>query len=144
MVSGMRPSSRSKARRCWGGGLGEFVDLDGGVVVADPVAGEGGQVFEQAAEAAHRVALGVVFGGGLGVGLGGAAGGRDGVVPGGWVLVGESHWRPGLAQVPGEIAGEHANEHVRADAVLEAVVDRAQVQVVGLDDAEVTFEALST
>jgi hypothetical protein len=51
MVSGMGLSSRSKARRCFGGGLGEFVDLDVGVVVADRVAGKGGQVLEQAAEA---------------------------------------------------------------------------------------------
>ena len=35
-----------------GGGVGELVDFDVGVVVADSVAGEGGQVVEQAAEAA--------------------------------------------------------------------------------------------
>ena len=34
-----------------GGGFGEFVDFDVGVVVADAVAGQGGQVFEQPAEA---------------------------------------------------------------------------------------------
>jgi hypothetical protein len=31
-----------------GGSFGEFVDLDVGVLVADPVAGKGFEVFEQA------------------------------------------------------------------------------------------------
>jgi hypothetical protein len=65
-----------------GGGLGEFVDLDGGVVVANPVAGEGGQVVEQVMEAADRVAVGVVLGGGFLFGAGRAVRGRDRVVPG--------------------------------------------------------------
>ena len=57
----------------FGGGVGELVDFDVGVVVADSVAGEGGQVVEQVAEVADRVAVGVVFGGGLGFGGGRAA-----------------------------------------------------------------------
>src|SRR4029077_8938099 len=38
-----------------------------------------------------------------------------------------------------EVAGQHADQHVGADAVVETVVDGAQVQVVDLDDAEVAF-----
>ena len=131
---------RSKARRWSGVGsasMGTSVPVS---LVADLVAGEGGQVVEQAAEAAQWVAGGVVFAGGLGVGVGGALRGCDGVVALGWVFVGECQWRPGLAQVPDQVAGEHADQHVGFDAVVEAVVDGAQVQVVGLDDAEVAFD----
>jgi hypothetical protein len=39
--------------------------------------------------------------------------------------------------VPGEVAGEHADQHVGFDAFFQAVEHRAQVQVVGLDVAEV-------
>jgi len=53
-----------------GGGFGELIDLDVGALVADPVAGEGCEVVEQAAEAAQRVAVGVVLGGCLGGGGG--------------------------------------------------------------------------
>ncbi len=42
--------------------------------------------------------------------------------------------------MPDEVAGEHADQHVRFDPVVEAVVDGPQVQVVGLDDAEVAFD----
>ena len=58
----------------------------------------------------------------------------------GWVFVGEGQRGQRLTQVPGEVGGEHADQHVGADAVLEAVVDRAQVQVVGFDAAEVAFD----
>src|SRR5262249_30600808 len=47
---------------------------------------------------------------------------------------------PGVAQVPGEVAGEHADQHVAADALFEAVEDRAQGQVVGLEVAEVPLD----
>ena len=43
--------------------------------------------------------------------------------------------------MPDQVGGEHADQHVGADPVFEAVVDRAQVQVVGLDGAEVAFDA---
>src|SRR4051812_35178804 len=64
-----------------GGGCGEDVDMaageDGGV------AGEGGEVVEQVAEAAHGVVVGVGFGAGLcGCRVGSLCGG-DGVVAGG-------------------------------------------------------------
>ncbi len=104
-------------------GFGEHGDVGAGAGVADLVAGQGGEVVEQAREAAQRIAKFVVLGGGLGVGVGGALGGGDGVVPLGWVFVGECHWGPGLAQVPDEVAGEHADQHVGFDAVVEAVVD---------------------
>ena len=74
------------------------------------------------------------------VGVVGTPRGRDGVGPLGWVFVGECQRRPGLAQVPNQVAGEQADQHVGFDPVLEAVVDGAQVQVVGLDDAEVAFD----
>ncbi len=64
-----------------GGGVGELVDFDVGVVVADSVAGEGGQVVEQVAEVARRVAVGVVFGGGLGFGVLWSGARGDRVVP---------------------------------------------------------------
>src|SRR5712675_1135983 len=53
-----------------GGGFGEHRDFGVGACVADLVAGEGGQVVEQAAEAAQRIAGGVALCGGLGVGVG--------------------------------------------------------------------------
>ena len=54
-------------------------------------------MVEQAAEAAQRVAVGVVLAGGFGLGGGGAVCGGDRVVAAGWVLVGEGQWRPGFA-----------------------------------------------
>src|SRR6476660_2112263 len=80
-----------------GGGFGEHGDVGVGVVVADLVAGQGGQVIEQAAEAAQWGAVGGLVTGGFGLGGGGALCGGDWVVAAGWVLVGESQWRPGVA-----------------------------------------------
>jgi hypothetical protein len=42
--------------------------------------------------------------------------------------------------VPFDVEGEHAEEHVRADAVLEAVVDRADLKLGALEDAEVALD----
>ena len=78
--------------------------------------------------------------GGLALGVGGAGGGGDRVVPGRWVFVGVGQRGQGAAQVPGQVLGEHADQHVGADPVGQVVVDRAQVQVVGLDVAEVAFD----
>src|SRR6478736_569454 len=80
-----------------GGGFGEHGDVGVGVVVADLVAGQGGQVIEQAAEAAQWGAVGGLVTGGFGLGGGGALCGGVWVVAAGWVLVGESQWRPGVA-----------------------------------------------
>ena len=44
--------------------------------------------------------------------------------------------------MPGEVGGEHADQHVALDPVLQAVEDRAQVQVVGFDVPEVAFDVL--
>jgi len=71
----------------------------------------------------------------------GASGRGDRVLSfGGGVFVGVGERCPGAAEVPDEVGGEHAEQHVGADAVFEAVVDRAQVQVDGLDRAEVAFD----
>src|ERR1019366_2886534 len=58
------------------------------------------------------------------------------------VLVGEGELGERGAQVPGEVGGEHGGQDVGADAFAEGVADGAQVQVVGLDDAEVPFDVL--
>src|SRR5579871_2350521 len=94
------------------GRLGEHRDGDLGSGVADLVAGEGGQVLDQAAEAAVGLPGRVVLAGGLGLGGRGAAGCGDGAGRGGRVLVGEGERGPGPAQVPGQVAGEHADQHV--------------------------------
>ena len=44
--------------------------------------------------------------------------------------------------MPGEVGGEHADQHVALDAFFEAVEDGAQVEVVGLDVAEVALDVL--
>jgi hypothetical protein len=71
------------------GGLREHGQVGGGAGEADLVAGEGGQVGEQAAEAAVRAAVLVVLAGGFGRGVAGALGGGDRVGPLRWVFVGE-------------------------------------------------------
>ena len=80
------------------GRLGEHRDGDLGAGEPDLVAGQGGQVLQQAAEAAVRLPGRVVLGGGLGLGGCGAAGGGDWVVLGGRVLVGEGQRGPGLGR----------------------------------------------
>src|SRR5208337_434255 len=122
------------------GGFGQHRDGGAGACEPDLVAGQGGQVLEQAAEAVVRAAGPVVLAGGLGLRRGGAPGGGDRVVLRRRVLVGVGQRRPGPAQVPGEVAGEHADQHVRLDAFFQAVEDGPQVQVVGFDVAEVPFD----
>src|SRR6266508_6955224 len=90
----------SKGQALVGGWFGEAGHRGVGAGEADLVAGEGGQVVEQAAEAAVGVPVLVVLAGGLGPGVGGALGGGDGVVALGCCLVGEGERRPGLARVP--------------------------------------------
>lgn len=43
--------------------------------------------------------------------------------------------------MPGEVGGEHVDQHVAADPVAQPVVDGAEVQIIGLEGAEVTFDA---
>ena len=38
--------------------------------------------------------------------------------------------------MPGEVVGEHAEEHVRADAVVEVVVDRADLELGAFEGSE--------
>src|SRR5580704_5108741 len=78
------------------GRLGEHRDGGGGAGEADLVAGQGGQVVQQAAEAAVGPPGLVVLGGGLGLGGGRAAGGRDRAGLGGGFLVGAGQRRPRL------------------------------------------------
>ena len=66
-------------------------------------------------------ALGFVLGGG------GADGFSDRIGVDRALLVGEQQGFPRGFEVPGEVVGEHADQHVRADAVLEAVMDRADL-----------------
>jgi hypothetical protein len=63
-----------------GCGLGECVDLDVGVLVADSVAGQGAQVVEQSLEAAQYGSVGCMMAGGFGLGCRRALRGRDRVV----------------------------------------------------------------
>jgi hypothetical protein len=51
------------------------------------------------------------------------------------LLVLEEQRRPSLSEVPGEVVGERAEQHVRAHAVLEAVVDRADLELGALANA---------
>ena len=134
-VSGIGAPMRSKASRWALVGSVSMGTVAAGAGEPDLVAGQGGQVGEQAAEAAVGAAGAVALAGGLGLGGGRAAGGGDRVAWRGRVLVGEGQRRPGLAQVPGQVGGEHADQHVGLDAFFEPVEDRAQVQVVGLDVA---------
>src|ERR1700682_447743 len=124
------------------GGLGEDGDGGLGAGEADLVAGQGAQMVEQSLVAVGaQVGVGGGFSRCFGVGVGGSAGGCDRVVAFGWVFVGEGQRGQRFTQVPGQVGGEHADQDVGADAVLEAVIDRAQVQVVGVDAAEVAFHA---
>jgi hypothetical protein len=45
-----------------------------------------------------------------------------------------------MAQMPFDVQGEHAQEDVRADAVLEAVVNRADLQLGALERAKVALD----
>ena len=80
------------------GRLGEHRDGDLGPGEADLVAGQGGQVVQQAAEAAVGAAGRVVLAGGLGLGAGRTPGRGDRIGRRGRVLVGEGERRPCLAQ----------------------------------------------
>jgi hypothetical protein len=70
-----------------------------------------------------------------------AAGGGDGAGVKRRLLVGVGERGQGLAHMQGEVGREHADQHVSADPVLQPVVDRAQVQVVGFHGPKVAFDA---
>ena len=87
------------------GGLGEHRHGGRGAGEPDLVAGQGGQVLDQAAEAVVGAAGLVVLAGCLGLGVAGAAGRGDGAGLQGRVLVGEGQRGPRLAEVPGQVVG---------------------------------------
>ena len=74
----------------------------------------------------------------LGECCGGALGRRDRVarVLGVLVLVGEEERTQRLLHVPLDVVGEHAQEDVGAHAILVVVVDRAHLEVDGLEGAK--------
>ena len=100
---------------------------------AGGVPGLGRELGEQRAVAVHGLIAGGPFGLSLMLRGGGTDGFGDGVGTDGPVLVGEQQRFPRGFQVPGEVVGEHADQHVRADAVLEVVVDRADLQLRALE-----------
>lgn len=79
-----------------GGGVGELVDFDVGVVVADAVAGEGTQVVGHAAEARTGSPLASRLVEALDCAVAERFAGATGLSRWGCV-VGEGQWRPGLA-----------------------------------------------
>src|SRR6185312_1923988 len=92
----------------------------------DLVAGEGAQVGEQSLVAVGgQVGLGGGFSGGFGVGRGGSECWCDGVGALGWVFVGVGQEGHRFTQLQDMLGGEHVDKDGSADAVLEAVIDRA-------------------
>ena len=67
-------------------------------------------------------------------------GGRDGVGAVRDVFVGVGERGEGLAEVPGDVGREHAQEHMRTDPLGSVVKDGPQVEVIDLDDTEITFD----
>jgi hypothetical protein len=114
----------------------------GAVDDADCVAGLQPQFGEQAAQGVGGLAGAGGLGGGLAPGGGRARclGDRVGLV--GALFVVEGQFAPRVAQVPFEVEGERAQEYVRADALLEAVVDRADLELGTLEDAKVALDFL--
>ena len=118
------------------GRLGELVEGCGCAGQVDGVAGESGELGEQALVAVRGVAGARALGVGFALGGGRPGGLGDRIWVEGWGLVFEEHRRPGVAEMPGEVVGEHAEEHVRADAVVEAVMDRADLQLGAFEGAK--------
>ena len=107
------------------------------------VAGQGGERGEQALEAQNRQAvLGAPFGL-LGAGGGRALGLGDDALPLrlGGLSVGlvVEHGRQLLAHVPLDVIGEHAQEDMRPNPRCEAVVERPDLQIDGLERAKGAF-----
>ena len=108
------------------------------------VAGDGGEVGEQGAEAVDGQAVGGALGCGLALGGVGALGlgddGGSGGLRGGLVVIVEQDGLERLAHVPFEIVGEHAQEHVGAHAVGTAMMDRPDLEIDGLDASKGAFD----
>src|SRR5450755_2058830 len=112
-----------------GGWLGEFLEGGGVAVQAGGVAGLGRELGQERAVAVRGLPGAGLLGLRFARGGGGADCFCDGVGADGPLFVGEQQGFPRGFEVPGEVVGEGADEHVRADAVLEVVMDRADLQV---------------
>jgi hypothetical protein len=108
--------------------LGVLVEGGAGGGQSDRVAAAGGELGEQRLERVAGFAGGVALGLRLARGRLRAACLGDRVGALGRLFVVEEQRLPGAAQVPAEVVGERAEEDVRLDAVLEPVVDRAQLE----------------
>ena len=78
----------------------------------------------------------------LGLGFCGAFGGGHGIAGrlGRLVFVGEEELAPGFAQVPLDVVGEHAQKEVGPDAIGQAVMNRADLEIHRLQGAEGAFD----
>src|SRR5215472_2835955 len=105
-----------------------------------PVQRAGGEIAQQALEAVDRVALWGEFAGALAQGGRRGLGGgddRSALTSGGHrVIIIKQDRFEALAHVPFDMAGEHAEEDMGAHPRGEPVVDRADVQIDGLEAAK--------
>jgi len=109
-----------------------------------PVQRAGGQITQQALEAVDRSALGGEFAGALaqrGRRRLGGGDDRSALTSGGHrVIIIKQDRFEALAHVPFDVAGEHAEKDMSAHPRGEPVVDRAQVQIDGLEAAKGTLD----
>jgi hypothetical protein len=107
------------------------------------VAGEGGEFSEQGLEAVDLQAVSRALCSGLAAsGLGTLRGCDDGRSRGGSLgalMIVEQNGSQRLTHVPLEIIGEHAQQHVGTDPIGQAVVDRPDLKIDGLDGPERAF-----
>jgi transposase len=107
------------------------------------VAREGCEFCEQGLEAVDRQAVVGALGGGLATrSLGALSGSDDGGSCGGSLgalMIVEQVRSERLAHVPLEIVGEHAQQHMGADPIGQAMVDRSDLEIDGLDRTEGTL-----
>ena len=135
-ICGVTPSS-SKLRCCTGVGLVSMVKVALPSATRMVLAVRVPRSASKRSEAVH----GEVVGGALSGGLGACGGRAPGLLDhGGALLLGsgrvvvvEQERLEGLAHVPLDVVGEHAQEDVRPHPVGAAVVDRAYLQVDGLE-----------
>ena len=121
----------------WGGDQGKAVSrIEGG---GHLVEGAGGEVAQQGLEAVDRAAIGGEFAGALAQrgrrGLG-RRDDRGALAGGGGEIVVEQHGFEARAHVPFDMTGEPAQEDMGAHPGRQPMVDRAQVQIDGLEAAK--------
>jgi len=103
----------------------------------DGVAGDGGQVGQEALERVDGLGIWGSLGAGFGFrGAGGLFGGHRVGSGGCGFLVVKEHGLENRAHVPFHVIGEHAQEHMGSHAVGVAVVDGAHLEIDGFDAAE--------